>query len=90
MFTPISFHACFYRMMAGIFDDGSMTPLMVQADGTPEHMQPLPGATGLFDDAITGVGQEFDNVKDFRDQLCKYAIGKVCLIFGPNFQEHAV
>ncbi|XP_078177250.1 uncharacterized protein LOC144571743 isoform X2 [Carex rostrata] len=63
------------RMMAGIFDDGSMTPLMV-TDATPEHMEALPGATGLFDDAITGVGQEFDNVKDFRDQLCKYAIGK--------------
>lgn len=75
----------FDRMMAGIFDDGSMTPLMV-TDATPEHMEALPGATGLFDDAITGVGQEFDNVKDFRDQLCKYAIGKVNNHFSPNYR----
>ncbi|CAD6252595.1 unnamed protein product [Miscanthus lutarioriparius] len=30
----------------------------------------------LWDDIIKGVGQEFDNVKDFRAQLCNYAIGK--------------
>jgi zinc finger SWIM domain-containing protein 3 len=30
----------------------------------------------FWDDIIKGVGQEFDSVKDFRAQLCKYAIGK--------------
>ena len=30
----------------------------------------------LWDDIIKEVGQEFDNVKDFRAQLCKYAIVK--------------
>lgn len=42
---------------------------------TPENVRPLNTIT-LWDDAITGVGQEFDNVKDFRGQLCKYAISK--------------
>ncbi|KAJ3674080.1 hypothetical protein LUZ60_006072 [Juncus effusus] len=63
------------RMMAGIFDDASLGPMVM--GGEAEHAQPLSvNGSGLFEDAITGVGQEFDNVKDFRDQLCKYSIGK--------------
>ncbi|PKU65989.1 uncharacterized protein LOC110111951 [Dendrobium catenatum] len=42
---------------------------------TPENVRPLSTNT-LWDDVIAGVGQEFDNVKDFRGQLCKYAISK--------------
>lgn len=30
----------------------------------------------LWDDIIKRAGQEFHNVKDFRAQLCKYAIVK--------------
>ncbi|ONK80630.1 uncharacterized protein A4U43_C01F19970 [Asparagus officinalis] len=43
--------------------------------GTCDDTRPL-NLTTLWDDIITGVGQEFDNVKEFRGQLCKYAIGK--------------
>lgn len=35
-----------------------------------------PYVPSSINDIITGVGQEFDNVKDFRDKLCEYAICK--------------
>lgn len=40
-----------------------------------DTVRPINAKT-LSDTIITGVGQEFDNVRDFRAQLCKYAIGK--------------
>ncbi|KAJ6842092.1 uncharacterized protein M6B38_303355 [Iris pallida] len=40
-----------------------------------DDIRPLNIST-LWENVITGVGQEFDNVKEFRGELCKYAIGK--------------
>nr|CAD1837347.1 unnamed protein product [Ananas comosus var. bracteatus] len=61
------------RVAKSIMDE-SLTPFMATLV-TPENVQPLNSCT-IWDNIITGVGQEFDNVKDFRAQLCKYAIGK--------------
>ncbi|PKA63438.1 Protein FAR-RED impared response 1 [Apostasia shenzhenica] len=47
----------------------------VTSSDITESVRPL-SSNSLWDDVITGVGQEFDNVKDFRAQLCKYAISK--------------
>lgn len=41
----------------------------------PEDIRPI-NSSSPWDSIITGVGQEFDNAKEFRSQLCKYAIGK--------------
>ncbi|XP_010905594.1 uncharacterized protein [Elaeis guineensis] len=49
--------------------------LLIPSVATPEDVRPL-NLNSLWDNVITGVGQEFDNVKDFRAQLCKYAISK--------------
>lgn len=57
----------------GILFDPSTS--LLTALVSPENARPL-SANTLWDDVITGVGQEFDNVKDFRGQLCKYAISK--------------
>ncbi|XP_014755168.1 uncharacterized protein LOC100825703 isoform X2 [Brachypodium distachyon] len=63
------------REPIGFFDD-AINPY----DGSeiiidpPQELNNNP--TVFWDDIIKGVGQEFDNVKDFRAQLCKYAIGK--------------
>lgn len=38
-------------------------------------IEPQPSSTP-WDSVITDVGQEFDNVKSFRDELCKYAYAK--------------
>jgi zinc finger SWIM domain-containing protein 3 len=48
----------------------------VDSEITAEHQQGIDNPIVFWDDIIKGVGQEFDNVKDFRAQLCKYAIGK--------------
>ncbi|XP_037411444.1 uncharacterized protein LOC119274820 isoform X2 [Triticum dicoccoides] len=63
------------REPTGFFDDA------VNAyDGSDIIIDPpqeLTNNPALFwEDIIKGVGQEFDNVKDFRAQLCKYSIGK--------------
>ncbi|URE15561.1 PB1 [Musa troglodytarum] len=42
---------------------------------TPDDVVPVISSPS-WASIITGVGQEFDNVKDFRSQLCKYAIGR--------------
>ncbi|XP_008800158.1 uncharacterized protein LOC103714622 isoform X3 [Phoenix dactylifera] len=48
---------------------------LVPSLASPEDVRPL-NINALWENVITGVGQEFDNVKDFRAQLCKYAISK--------------
>ncbi|WOL09196.1 hypothetical protein Cni_G17949 [Canna indica] len=50
------------------------TPLFASLVAT-EDVRPI-SSSSPWDLIITGVGQEFDNAKDFRSQLCKYAIGK--------------
>ncbi|KAL6642587.1 hypothetical protein ACP70R_020768 [Stipagrostis hirtigluma subsp. patula] len=55
----------------GLFDDPG-NPYEI----TAEPQQGLDNPIVFWDAIIKGVGQEFDNVKDFRAQLCKYAIGK--------------
>ncbi|GJN20270.1 hypothetical protein PR202_gb07625 [Eleusine coracana subsp. coracana] len=62
------------RNSVGLFDD-SGNPY-IGSEITTEHQQGLDNPIVFWDDIIKGVGQEFDNVKDFRAQLCKYAIGK--------------
>ncbi|XP_024314002.1 uncharacterized protein LOC100842134 isoform X3 [Brachypodium distachyon] len=72
--TPRCWHG-FCRDPVGLFDDA-----INAYDGSeiiidpPQEFNDNP--TVSWDDIIKGVGQEFDNVKDFRAQLCKYAIGK--------------
>jgi hypothetical protein len=64
----------FCREAASLFDD-AFNPYV----GSEIMHEPPQGPNNpivLWDDIIKGVGQEFDNVKDFRAQLCKYAIGK--------------
>ncbi|XP_072992286.1 uncharacterized protein [Typha latifolia] len=61
------------RATKSILDD-PVTPLIATL-ATPENVRPL-NSCSVWDNIITGVGQEFDNVKDFRAQMCKYAIGK--------------
>ncbi|KAJ6844182.1 uncharacterized protein M6B38_291310 [Iris pallida] len=46
------------------------TSLAVQDEIRPLHV------STLWENVIMGVGQEFDNVKEFRGELCKYAIAK--------------
>ncbi|XP_020593464.1 uncharacterized protein LOC110033740, partial [Phalaenopsis equestris] len=60
------------RERSMLFDRGASLLSSIVA---PENVRPLSTNT-LWDDVITGVGQEFDNVKDFRGELCKYAISK--------------
>ncbi|KAL6654441.1 hypothetical protein ACP70R_007906 [Stipagrostis hirtigluma subsp. patula] len=62
------------REPVSIFDD-PVNPYF-GSEITAEPPQELDNPIVLWDDIIKGVGQEFDNVKDFRAQLCKYAIGK--------------
>ncbi|KAJ0959899.1 hypothetical protein J5N97_000333 [Dioscorea zingiberensis] len=50
------------------------TPLFTSLT-TLDDVRPL-NSNALLGVTITGVGQEFDNVKDFRAQLCKYGIEK--------------
>ncbi|XP_020191193.1 uncharacterized protein [Aegilops tauschii subsp. strangulata] len=63
------------RELIGPFDDS-----INAYDGSeiiidpPQELTSNP--TMFWDDIIKGVGQEFDNVKDFRAQLCKYSIAK--------------
>ncbi|CAM0879435.1 unnamed protein product [Alopecurus aequalis] len=63
------------REPIGFFDDG-----INAYDGSEIIIDPPQELTNnptlFWDGIIKGVGQEFDNVKDFRAQLCKYAIGK--------------
>ncbi|WVZ48859.1 hypothetical protein U9M48_000259, partial [Paspalum notatum var. saurae] len=58
------------------FSDGADNPYVGSEimEVSPQELNP----TVLWDDndIIKGVGQEFDNVKDFHAQLCKYAMGK--------------
>lgn len=42
---------------------------------TSDEVGPL-NLSAHWGDIITGVGQEFDNVKEFRSQLCKFSIAK--------------
>lgn len=52
-------------------DPGTLvTSLAAQDDVRPLNI------CAVWEDVITGVGQEFDNVKEFRGELCKYAIGR--------------
>ncbi|GJN05186.1 hypothetical protein PR202_ga22795 [Eleusine coracana subsp. coracana] len=62
------------REMVSMFDD-AVNPY-VGSEITEEPPQGFDNPIMLWDDIIRGVGQEFDNVKEFRAQLCKYAIGK--------------
>ncbi|ONK66541.1 uncharacterized protein A4U43_C06F9260 [Asparagus officinalis] len=61
------------RESSSILADPS-TP-MAATLASSDDARPL-NMTTLWEDVITGVGQEFDNVKEFRGQLCKYAISK--------------
>ncbi|KAL5213270.1 hypothetical protein ABZP36_024117 [Zizania latifolia] len=56
-----------------LFDD-AINPF--GSEITTEPTQGVNNPIVFWDDIIKGGGQEFDNVKDFRAQLCKYAIGK--------------
>ncbi|CAL4982454.1 unnamed protein product [Urochloa decumbens] len=62
------------REAVRMFDD-AINPY-ISSDIMEEPPQGLNNPIVLWDDIIKGVGQEFDNVKDFRAQLCKYAIIK--------------
>uniref|UniRef100_A0A0A9D615 PB1 domain-containing protein n=1 Tax=Arundo donax TaxID=35708 RepID=A0A0A9D615_ARUDO len=62
------------REVVSMFDDAANP--YVHSEITEEPPQGLNNPIVLWDDIIKGVGQEFDNVKEFRAQLCKYAIGK--------------
>lgn len=64
----------FCREAVSLFDD-AFNPY-VSSEIMHEPPQEPNNPIVLWDDIIKGVGQEFDNVKDFRAQLCKYAIGK--------------
>ncbi|XP_034574049.1 uncharacterized protein [Setaria viridis] len=62
------------RDAVGLFDDSGDPYVGSEITAEPQHG--LDSPIVFWDDIIKGVGQEFDNVKDFRAQLCKYAIGK--------------
>ncbi|KAL6908006.1 hypothetical protein ACP4OV_002176 [Aristida adscensionis] len=62
------------RESVSVFDD-AVNPYF-GSEIIEEPPQELDNPIVIWDDIIKGVGQEFDNVKDFRAQLCKYAIGK--------------
>ncbi|XP_066387153.1 uncharacterized protein [Miscanthus floridulus] len=62
------------REPIGLFDDSGDPYVGSEITADPQHG--LDNPVMFWDDIIKGVGQEFDNVKDFRAQLCKYAIGK--------------
>ncbi|XP_042464748.1 uncharacterized protein LOC122047481 isoform X1 [Zingiber officinale] len=61
------------RATGNILVDPS-TPLFTSLV-TTEDVRPI-NSSSHWDTIISGVGQEFDNAKDFRSQLCNYAIGK--------------
>ncbi|XP_074569300.1 uncharacterized protein LOC141825940 isoform X1 [Curcuma longa] len=61
------------RATGNILIDPS-TPLFTSLVAT-EDVRPI-NSGSHWDTIISGVGQEFDNAKDFRSQLCNYAIGK--------------
>ena len=63
--------ACFCRATRRSLADSS-APIIV-AVGAAENVGPQ---SAPWDCVITEVGQEFDNVKAFRDELCKYAFVK--------------
>ncbi|XP_039143349.1 uncharacterized protein LOC120280548 [Dioscorea cayenensis subsp. rotundata] len=50
------------------------TPLFASLT-TLDDVRPV-NSNPVFGTTITGVGQEFDNVKDFRAQLCRYGLEK--------------
>ncbi|KAG0498944.1 hypothetical protein HPP92_003635 [Vanilla planifolia] len=62
------------RTMGSMFFDPSTS--LVNSIASPDNGGRAVASQTLWDDVIRGVGQEFDNVKDFRAQLCKYAICK--------------